>query len=447
MSPAKIFVIIICLLCFMLPFKNSDRVYAFRPAPPAATPQIDIIKGNIKNLQFEEFNAKIKIFPNAAEVEIEYVLLFTGKKEEELTLRFGINTRGEEVDIIVNSGIFKYTHGHQELAYRLQPNERLKIKIKYSVNTRYVFSGPPADWSSEEKFVVSTPLKYYLDEELIGEEKFPSIYSAQWKTFAPLKCYYRIEIPKGYNINICERDKEWTTVDEENGIMLYELDTKEECPGVEISKPNEANKIYTVDELVESNIQEGIEVFITGRYNAKLISAGPDYEGPGGGSYLFGEEKDIYFEFKEGDLKTVKLNQIITVKGKVGYCGGKKIAKYICRLTDARLVDETVKIYSVDELINSKIAEGEFVKVKGIAGDCVDLEVGEDYEGPGSGCRLKGDNKYVVTENFNLNEYKDKEITISGKVGVYCGGKKVPKYLCRLTNVELIQIVPRRENL
>ncbi len=102
--------------------------------------------------------------------------------------------------------------------------------------------------------------------------------------------------------------------------------------------PNEY-KVYFVDELVKSNIKEGTEVLVKGRYNAQLISAGSDYEGPGGGYYLFVETKSIFIG--DTELKNAALGQIITVKGKIDYCGGKKIPKYICALTESELVPET----------------------------------------------------------------------------------------------------------
>lgn len=95
------------------------------------------------------------------------------------------------------------------------------------------------------------------------------------------------------------------------------------------------------------------------------------------------------------------------------------------------------KIYSVDELVDSKIVEGSFVNVRGTVGGCIQLKVTADYEGPGSGCSLTGNKNSIVIDFFFL-EYKNKEITVSGKVG-YCGGKKVPRYICELTNVRIIE--------
>ncbi len=96
------------------------------------------------------------------------------------------------------------------------------------------------------------------------------------------------------------------------------------------------NKIYSVDELAKSNLIEGTEVLVKGRYGIELINAGPDYEGPGGGSYLFGQTEKIHISFN--GLPNTETNQVITVKGKVKYCGGKKIVKYLCALTDVRVL-------------------------------------------------------------------------------------------------------------
>ena len=121
-----------------------------------------------------------------------------------------------------------------------------------------------------------------------------------------------------------------------------------------ISSPDETNKIYSVDELVRSNVQEGTKVFVSGRYNGKLISAGSDYEGPGGGSYLFGETKSIHIT---PPLENVELNEIITVKGDVTCCGGKKINRYICGLTNAKIISksEKTKIQMPIDIDNSKV--------------------------------------------------------------------------------------------
>jgi len=112
-------------------------------------------------------------------------------------------------------------------------------------------------------------------------------------------------------------------------------------------EPNETDIIYTVDELVKSNIKEGTEIFVRGRYNGKLINAGPDYEGPGGGNYLFGETESILLEPQEA-LDGVELNQIITVKGKVEYCGGKKVPRYICALSNVEFIQAVFEFKHIE---------------------------------------------------------------------------------------------------
>ncbi len=112
---------------------------------------------------------------------------------------------------------------------------------------------------------------------------------------------------------------------------------------------SEIQSVYTVDELVKSNIREGTEVLVRGKYTMRLINAGPDYEGPGGGNYLDGETKSIFLEPQEDGLGGVELNQAITVKGKVGYCGGKKITKYICELTNTGLMETSTSCISNDD--------------------------------------------------------------------------------------------------
>ena len=93
----------------------------------------------------------------------------------------------------------------------------------------------------------------------------------------------------------------------------------------------------------------------------KFISAGPDYEGLSGGYYLYGETESIYLDLPESlGTNDVELNQIITVKGKVGYCGGKKIAKYICGLSEVELVEVSEEI--------SCAKKGEFVNPDDLKG-------------------------------------------------------------------------------
>lgn len=113
---------------------------------------------------------------------------------------------------------------------------------------------------------------------------------------------------------------------------------------------SETDMIYTVDELVKSHIKEGTEIFVRGRYNVILINAGPDYVGPGGGNYLFGETESIHLKPQEA-LDGVELNQIITVKGKIRYCGGKKVPRYICGLTNTELMETSTSCISNDDCV------------------------------------------------------------------------------------------------
>lgn len=190
---------------------------------------------------------------------------------------------------------------------------------------------------------------------------------------------------------------------------------------------------YTVDEVVASNAQEGDVVTVIGRADGILLDAGPDYEGPGGGDYLFGDTKKLHLAFSSGNLK---LTGIITVQGKVKYCGGKKIAKYLCELTEAELL-KNEKVYTVDELVASNIAEETEVLVEGRADDCICLKVTADYEGPGSGCILKGDKQSLVTGDFKTLKYKGNRIVLQGKVG-YAGGRKIPRYICKLNDAKIV---------
>ncbi len=129
------------------------------------------------------------------------------------------------------------------------------------------------------------------------------------------------------------------------------------------------NKIYSVDELVKSNLIEGTEVLVKGRYGIELINAGPDYEGPGGGSYLFGQTEKIHISFN--GLPNTETNQVITMKGKVKYCGGKKLPKYLCALTGVRVLNiEAFEIKKIVSEICERNKEYEFTAVNSIKCQC-----------------------------------------------------------------------------
>jgi hypothetical protein len=107
---------------------------------------------------------------------------------------------------------------------------------------------------------------------------------------------------------------------------------------------------------------------------------------------------------------------------------------------------ENDKTYSVQELINSGLPEGQRVKVRGIMGPYIQLKVSEDYEGPGSGCILTSSDYNEKNKGYSIHigkefpEYNGKEIIVSGLVR-YCGGNKIPRYICGLTNVEFIDSI------
>ncbi len=102
--------------------------------------------------------------------------------------------------------------------------------------------------------------------------------------------------------------------------------------------------------------------------------------------------------------------------------------------------DNTVstEIMSIEELINSKKHEGEYVEVYGNVGSCVELKVRANYEGLPSGCRIhdKTGNTIVVDMGL-LNFQKEENIIIGGEVK-YCGGKKRKKYICSIVNAKIL---------
>lgn len=94
---------------------------------------------------------------------------------------------------------------------------------------------------------------------------------------------------------------------------------------------------------------------------------------------------------------------------------------------------------SISELINSNIAEGRYVRVKGFFGKCVDLKVTDDYEGLPSGCRIHDKNNKAVSISMDINSVdfeEDTDITVEGYVA-YCGGKKRDKYICSLKVIKI----------
>lgn len=100
------------------------------------------------------------------------------------------------------------------------------------------------------------------------------------------------------------------------------------------------------------------------------------------------------------------------------------------------------KVYSIIELVNSGLFEGQYIKVRGIVGSCIALKVSADYEGPGTGCYLvSSDSKQsIYIGEFNFLEYKGREVIVGGYV-YYCGGGKIPKYICGIKNVEVLKVI------
>lgn len=96
-------------------------------------------------------------------------------------------------------------------------------------------------------------------------------------------------------------------------------------------------ELFTVDKVMTSNTPEGTEIEVVGKLNMILISAGGDYEGPDSGQYLYGNTKQIYLD---PQLEKIEINKYVVVKGKVGYCGGKKVSRYICRLNKTELLEQ-----------------------------------------------------------------------------------------------------------
>lgn len=183
-------------------------------------------------------------------------------------------------------------------------------------------------------------------------------------------------------------------------------------------------KIYTVDELVTSNITDRSNILVIGLLNMVLINAGPDYKGPGSGDYLIGYNSRLHLTAKSKKTK-FKLNEMVVLKGKVK-CNCQPSPEHICALTDVEIV-ETKKIYTVDELMDSTIDDGSKIIVRGKAGS------GSDSE---NNC-LYGNKRTLNIDNFSTKKYNNAWIIIKGKIK-YDAEKKSTKPLYSLTDVTLI---------
>jgi len=130
---------------------------------------------------------------------------------------------------------------------------------------------------------------------------------------------------------VCEKS-------ETNRVDENKCNCPEDCGDENIGIGNET-EIYSVDALVASKARAGAEFVVAGRYNVKLVSAGSDYEGLGGGDYLFGDSAAIYLNWQKNP-ENIAYDDDITVKGKVRYCGGDAISQYICGLDEVEIVDQ-----------------------------------------------------------------------------------------------------------
>jgi hypothetical protein len=106
---------------------------------------------------------------------------------------------------------------------------------------------------------------------------------------------------------------------------------------------------------------------------------------------------------------------------------------------EGQSTDNDKNIMTIDQLIASKLPKGTQVIVRGKPDSCKLVDGSLDYEGSGSGCYLNGEKATLNLENFDMLDYKDQpEIIVQGKID-YCGGKKIPIYICGLNDVVLYQ--------
>lgn len=95
-------------------------------------------------------------------------------------------------------------------------------------------------------------------------------------------------------------------------------------------------------------------------------------------------------------------------------------------------------VYAVDDLISSDLSEGQSVKMVGTVGNCMEIKPEPDYEGPGSGCVIKGMAGEITIDDMSIGKRKGENVVVSGKVK-YCGGKKKIKTLCALSDAKIEQ--------
>ncbi len=105
-------------------------------------------------------------------------------------------------------------------------------------------------------------------------------------------------------------------------------------------------------------------------------------------------------------------------------------------------VVDSNKIYSVSEVLAGNFEEGTLITAQGYYGARL-INPSIDYEGPGGGSYISGDTSISGSKVLHFKSGENglenyQEIVIKGEVD-YCGGKKIPRYICQLLNTEVIE--------
>ena len=126
-----------------------------------------------------------------------------------------------------------------------------------------------------------------------------------------------------------------------NENIMIDKDTEKEIKKDEKQNTeNEKKDIYTVEEILKSNLKEGQLVKVKAKPGSCIqLKVSADYEGPGGGCELIDLKNNQKVLTGIGLSFLDKTKKEILVQGNIAYCGGKKIKKHICGLENVKILN------------------------------------------------------------------------------------------------------------
>lgn len=226
--------------------------------------------------------------------------------------------------------------------------------------------------------------------------------------------------------------------------LIKEITKENKNNASEHTESSDHTKLYNVDEIINSNLKKGEIVRGVGRItNGEPPFSSGKCEG-GEYRYILSDGFSGISLQSENDLfKANKKDSNVIIEGKLeryNFPNSQVEKDPFCGLSNVRLINLPVNTYTVDELFDSNLPENTLVNVKGVAGNCIKLKIIDGYEGSGSGCFIEdnGGKGSLNVRGFETLAYKDREIILNGFVG-YCGGKKVPKFICALEQARIIE--------